>query len=172
MRVRRIEINYTGLHSYITASVRECGQEVVSVTGHNFEDPIDVRTLALCEWMTIVYQDRLIALALHGTQYLWTWTREGGEQLGDGNVRHPLRDSFLCGTWYPQGSEDDSLPKVILHGACGWESMLKVATALGLTVQEDQAGVDTYEIDDREPYYGLVNGRTGDAPVVIEGAAG
>lgn len=110
-------------YGYTVVSLHDYGKKRISCNGGGY----DMRGTVFGDWIAREYQPRLLELA---DKFAAHWTKAEGFKSDNQN-----REKLYGGTFYPEGSSDNKKPHVTLDGACGFESMRRIAEAIGLQVR-------------------------------------
>lgn len=124
-------------YGYTTATLRENGEKKAACNGGGY----DMRGTVFADWLAHAYQDRLMALAASRRKPfdVLKWNGKEGDESKYDRTDAKRKTSLYGAKYYSKGAggwggEKNKPPHVSLDGACGFESMCRIAKACGLTV--------------------------------------
>lgn len=152
-------------YGYGLVQLFERGKKVASTCGGGY----DMRGTVFADWLTATYQDRLIALAKTKKKGVFdrrNWNGTMGDDSAYVSINADRKVSLYGGVYYENGSMAGVYdrkgdlkknvakpPHVALDGGCGFESIRRIAVAIGLDVREVSGGkrLDILIITDTKP---------------------
>jgi len=150
-------------YGYGLVSLYDGGKKVAACNGGGY----DMRGTVFGEWLEKTYQERLVALAkaTKGAFARANWNGELGDESNYVRLPADRKVELYGGTYYENGSRESvhgrkgaqkyiaKPPHVTLDGGCGFESIYRIAKAIGLNVRTVDAGkkLDILLIEDTKP---------------------
>lgn len=131
-------------YGYALVSLHENGRKVASCNGGGY----DMRGTVFGEWLQNTYAERLLELAKKtpGAFSQCNWNGELGPDAHYARVPAERKVELYGGTYYANGGQgksdyhDARSPFVSLDGGCGFESMRRIAEAIGLNIRTVDGG--------------------------------
>lgn len=108
-------------YGYTVVTLREAGQVKARCNGGGY----DMRGTVFADWLQAEYQDRLMTIRSR---------MESRCSKAAGYRTHKAKNSLYGGTW------NTDRKSVTLDGGCGFESIRRIAKAIGLKVRQIDAG--------------------------------
>lgn len=108
-------------YGYAVVTLRECGTVKARCLGGGY----DMRGTVFADWLQAEYQGRLMAIK---SRMQTRYSKKAGHKAND------AKNNLYGGTWNKDAN------KVSLDGGCGFESIRRIAEAIGLKVRQIDAG--------------------------------
>lgn len=152
-------------YGYALVNLSEHGVKKASCNGGGY----DMRGTVFADWLQATYQDRLMKLAYDkpGVFARSIWNETTGKDSTYKTIEEDRKKGLYGARWYVNGANEAvwdrkgenvkgykaAKPYVSLDGGCGFESMRRIAAAIGLEVREINGGkrLDILIITDKTP---------------------
>lgn len=138
-------------YGYGVVTLYECGAKKARTSGGGY----DMRGTVFADWLSAAYQDRLLVLAKkkRGVFARAVWNKAMNDESEYVRTDAARKVELYGATYYPKGSRDGiwdrkgdlkkyiaKTPHVTLDGGCGFDSIRRIAEAIGLKVRTVNGG--------------------------------